>query len=582
VRILLALLVLLPVAGAHPLLVGVAPDLPGAGPGDEGFAVGSAVAMDLSGLRVTDGEGSWAFPAGTALAANGTLWVTGNLTLWRHYGGPEPAIALADGTGAGGLTLGNGGDDLRLVDQAGATLDAVAWGGSNATGMAGSLGNASPGLVFLRDRTSAGWADSDREEDWVTPRIHRIGESALDRPTFTTDRLTLYSSPDSSFGVLTGLIGNATERLHLHVYEFRHATLADALVAAKQAHPGLDLRVFVDADPVGQTAPERHATADALRRIQAAGGNVTLGGSGRYDDFHLKVLVSDGDVAVQSENWVESGVPEDPTTGNRGWGAVVHSAAMAEWFAAWLGQDRQAWDARPFDLASYDPLFAPPPRTAPRNGAYGPVVPATTLSGMFEVTSFVAPDHTQDPRSDPIAALVASAQRRVDMEQLDLATTAANGRGWRSEDPLHAALLDAAQRGVQVRVLAAAPFSATDEGNTAAMEALSVRGVQANVLQRPGIATLHNKGLIVDDTVVLGSLNANHHSRSANREVDLVLRGPGMAEWFENLFASDWTPPAPASDLGVVGRDLRGLPAAPVPMLLVALGLVAALRNRPC
>ncbi|MCA1812247.1 MAG: phospholipase D-like domain-containing protein, partial [Halobacteriales archaeon] len=535
---LLAVLALLPVAAAHPLLVGVAPDLPGAGPGDEGFAVGSDAAADLSGLRVTDGEGSWAFPAGATLAANGTLWVAGDLTLWRRSGGPEPVIALADGTGAGTLALGNGGDGLRLVDPAGATLDAVAWGGSNVTGMAGSLGNASPGLLFLRDRTSEGWTDTDREEDWMTPRVHRVGESTLDRLTFTAERLTLYSSPDSSFGVLTGLIGNATERLHLHVYEFRHAALADALVAAKQAHPGLDLRVFVDADPVGQTAPEKHATADALRRIQAAGGNVTLGGSGRYDDFHLKVLVADDAVAVQSENWVESGVPEDPTTGNRGWGAVVHSAAMADWFAAWLGQDRQAWDARPFGLAAYDPLFAPPPRTAPRSGAYGPVVPAITLSGRFEVTPLVAPDHTQDPRSDPIAALVAGSHRRVGVEQLDLATTAANGRGWHSADPLHVALVDAAQRGVQVRVLAAAPFSAADGGNTAALEALAAHGVQGTVLQRPGIATLHNKGLIVDDAVVLGSLNANHHSRSANREVDLILRGPGVAEWFGALFDS--------------------------------------------
>jgi phosphatidylserine/phosphatidylglycerophosphate/cardiolipin synthase-like enzyme len=100
-------------------------------------------------------------------------------------------------------------------------------------------------------------------------------------------------------------------------------------------------------------------------------------------------------------------------------------------------------------------------------------------------------------------------------------------------------------------------------------------------MARPGIQTLHNKGLVADGTVVVGSMNGNHHSRSANREVDLLLRGPGVADAFEALFASDWSPPEPAPDPGAIGRDLRGLPAAPVPILLVLLGVVASLRSRP-
>lgn len=562
VRLLLAVLLvsgLGPLVEAHPFLAGVVADLPGPGPRDEGFAVGSRVEADLSGLRVTDGEGTWAFPGGTRLAANATVWVVGDVALWRRFGGPGPAIGFEEGAQSGSLALGNDGDDLRLVDASGNTLDSFAWTSS------------SPGLVRLPDAAGG----------WVTPRLHRIGESRLDHPTFTATQVTLYASPDSSFGVLAGLVASATQRLHLHVYELRSAALADALVAAKQASPALDLQVLVDASPVGQTAPERHATADALRRIQQARGTVVLAGSGRYDDMHLKVLLADDVVAVQSENWVESGVPQDPTWGNRGWGAAVHSPALADWFAAWMAADRQAWDVRPFDLATHDPLFSPPPRLAPRSGAYGPAVPAVTLHGTFTVTPLVAPDHTQDPRTDPLAALVAQATRRVEVQQLDLATEARNRLGWRSPDPLHAALAAAAARGVPVRVLAAAPFSTQDTGNAAALEALAAAGAQVGVLQRPGIPVLHNKGLVVDDAVVVGSLNGNHHSRSANREVALVLRGPGVADWFAALFATDWDPPPPAVPPGVVGRDLRGLPAAPVPTLLVGLGVVALLRSRP-
>ncbi|HEX2066156.1 MAG TPA: phospholipase D-like domain-containing protein, partial [Candidatus Thermoplasmatota archaeon] len=190
--------------------------------------------------------------------------------------------------------------------------------------------------------------------------------------------------------------------------------------------------------------------------------------------------------------------------------------------------------------------------------------------------------HTQDPRTDPLAALVAGATRRVEAQQLDLALEARNSLGWRSPDPLHAALAAAARRGVPVRVLAAAPFSSDDAGNAAALASLAASGAQAATFQRPGIQALHNKGLVVDDAVVVGSLNGNHHSRSANREVALLVRGPGVADWFAGLFASDWDPPPPAVPPGVIGRDLRGLPTAPVPMLLVALGVVAAFRSRPC
>lgn len=579
--VLLLVLAALPGAAAHPFLVGVAPDLPGPGPGDDGFAIGADVDADVSGYRVTDGEGTWIVPAGTHLVAGQPLWVVGDLPTWQHFQGPGPSVQLKDGRLEGDLVLANAGDSLTLLAPDGAPIDSFAWGDKTTAGTSGSVTYTSSGLVYLRDHDIDGWIDTNDRSDWITPRMHRIGESHLDQPTFTADQLTLYSSPDSSFHVLSGLIANATQRLHLHVYELRSAALTDLLVAARTARPTLDLQVFLDDNPVGQTSPERHATADALRRIQAAGGNVTLGGSGRYDDFHLKVLVADDSVAVQSENWVDSGVPQDPTLGNRGWGTVVHSPAMAAWFANWLAADRHAWDAKSFDLATFDPLFAPPDRAAPAAGAYAPVVPETVLSGTFEVTPWVAPDHTQDPRDDPLARLIGSARSRVDVEELDLATGAANSLGWRSDDPLLKALEAAAERGVTVRVLAAPPFSAADAGNAAALAALSSHHAVAAELARPGITTLHNKGLIVDDAVVVGSMNGNHHSRSANREVDLLLRGPGVADAYERLFASDLAPPAPPADVGAIGRDLHGLPPAPLPTLFVVLAVGALLRSRP-
>ncbi|HLF16452.1 MAG TPA: phospholipase D-like domain-containing protein [Candidatus Thermoplasmatota archaeon] len=578
-RALVPLLLLFALPGqAQPWLVAVAPDLPGPGPGDEGFAVaGPPGGMDLGGYRVTDGEGAYTFPPGTTADAVRWVWVTGNGTAWKSHAGPPALRWDADHTGRFGLA--NDGEGLELLDAQGLALDAFAWGDGQVDGMHGSVRFTSPGIVYERRRDGDGFLDTDSPEDWATPRLHRIGESGLDQPTFHVQRLTLYSSPDSSFEVLTGLIAGARERLHLHVYELRSPALVDALVAAKAAHPRLDLQLLAEGHPVGIESDERHATADALRRIQEAGGTVVLADGGRYRYHHLKVLVADGAVAVQSENWVEAGVPEEPTWGNRGWGAVVHDRAAADWFAAWMAADRAAWDVEPFDLAAFDPLFEPPPRYPPRTGGYGPVVPALTLEGDFLVTPVVAPDHTADPADDLVAHLAATARRRLWVEQLDLAVEGQNRLGWTGADPLLAAAVEAERRGADVRLLAASPFSADDRGNADALAWLAERGVAARFLDRPGIATLHNKGLVADDAVVLGSLNANHASRSDNREVSLILQGPGVADPFASLFSQDWGEAEPPRDFAVIRDDLRGLPAAPWPTLL-ALPLVASLLSR--
>lgn len=572
----LALMVAAPAAMAAPLLVAVVPDLPGSTSGDEGFGVGCAgpATCILDGHTVGDGESTWTFPAGTTLAAGATLWVVGNATRWAEADGPTPFLVAAGGN-RNVVRLGNEKDELSLRDPAGTELDAMSYGEGHDFDPP-----ASAGLVLQRHIGPEGWVDTDSAEDWRTPRMHRIGESALDRPTFSVERITAYSSPDSSFGVLTGLVAGARERLHLHVYELRNAALADALVAAKAATPRLDLQVLVDGNPVGQSQDERHATADALRRIEAVGGRAVLSGNGRYDDHHLKVLVADAAVAVQSENWVPSGVPQEPSWGNRGWGVVLHDAEAATWFAAWMAADRDAWESVEFDLASYDPTFREPVRVVPRTGEHAPVVPAAVLHGPFRVTPAVAPDHTADPAEDAVAAAAAGARRRLDVQQLDLSLTGRNGLGWTGGDPLADALATAASRGAEVRVQAAAPFAADDTGNADALAWLSARGVHGEVFDRPGISALHNKGFVADGTVVVGSMNGNLHSRAQNREVALIIEGEAVADWFAALFEADWTGGAPPRDWDVPGKDLQALPSAPWPILFVLLGLVATRYRR--
>lgn len=553
------------------LLVGVVPDLPGSLPGDEGFAVGCVLACDLSGYRVSDGEGEWTIPSGTHLEAGKAAWFVGDTATWATFQGPAPAGAYVAGP-----RLANDGDELLLQSADGQVMDAFAWGSGSTVHMQESVRSVSPGRVYLRDGTP--WTDTDHARDWMTPRDHRIGESRLDQPVWHVAAVTAYANPDSAFAVLTQLMGTAEHRLHLHVYEFRSMELADAVVAAKSARPNLDVHISVDKTPVGQSATEKRATADALRRIQEVGGHVVLAGPGRYDDYHLKVLVVDDKVAVQSENWVSSGVSVHPTTGNRGWGVVVESPAASNWFASWMSADRTAWDATPFVLSEYDPLFEAPGRATPRTGEYGPQVASRRFEGPITVKPLVSPDHTFDPRQDPLAQAIAGAATRVWAQQLDLTTRARNGIGWESPDPLHEALGNAALRGLDVRVQAAAPFASDDTGNSEALAALSRLGAATDVLDRPGLSALHNKGLLVDDLVLVGSMNGNHHSRSENREVGILVASPAVAQYFADLFLADWDGRVAPSDWSVIGDDLKSIPWALWPTLFAVLGLASRRR----
>jgi hypothetical protein len=86
---------------------------------------------------------------------------------------------------------------------------------------------------------------------------------------------------------------------------------------------------------------------------------------------------------------------------------------------------------------------------------------------------------------------------------------------------------------------------------------------------------IHAKGLVVDDTAVVGSMNWNDNSARHNREVALALHGEAVAAYYARVFAADWSRrrPVPAVVLlaavvavgvavGVVRRRVRFDPTA--------------------
>lgn len=170
----------------------------------------------------------------------------------------------------------------------------------------------------------------------------------------------------------------------------------------------------------------------------------------------------------------------------------------------------------------------------PDDGPF-PALPYTPAGGS-PVTTTGAPDPgatrpvNDGDYLDAAVAALGAASRRVRVAEYLL-----------YDDPGTDALLDAigdaAARGATVQVLA------DEEGSETAgvLASLAVRGVEASLDHRD--VTLHNKLIVADDVVLVGSHNVTPSALHANREGSMLLRDPEVAAWYAAWFDAVWAAP---------------------------------------
>lgn len=52
---------------------------------------------------------------------------------------------------------------------------------------------------------------------------------------------------------------------------------------------------------------------------------------------------------------------------------------------------------------------------------------------------------------------------------------------------------------------------------------------------------MHAKGLVVDDSVLISSINWNENSPGFNREAGVIIDSPEVAEYYSSVFEQDWS-----------------------------------------
>lgn len=536
----------------------------------------AAETVNLLGWTVTDGEGVLTFSQ-RLLAPGEELSVSENASSYSSAYGEAPDIHLpgwSSGDGAevsGTFRLADSGDVISVSTPDGSVSDSVAYGEAPAPD-ASWLGGPVPPLrqgEVARRLTPDGPTDTDSAEDWMPFRESRYGHT--DHGVFSSyvapGLLTSFTSPDCSLDVVMDVLSGAETSIRLCAYELSSSPVCLLLSDARSR--GVDVRVLVDALPAGGMSAAQVSCISRLASdgvdVRVLGGNMDAGIVRHFGALHAKYVVVDGSTLVAlSENFVEDGVPADRLFGNRGWGVSVEDRGLASFMAQVFDDDSRLERA---DVWAWldDPRCEPGaviPDSEPIVHPVGMLPPAKNLLGA-EVSLYVSPDVSEER---PFIVPLISASRDVVFEQFQ-AEPEWSAR-W-SSVPVANPVLDAVGDVLDSGGTARGVFDASWynlEDNSAAVSFLCARA-SASCAQpsfallddASPIASMHNKGLVLDQSIVISSNNWVYSSFAKNRELAVVVRSEESSSHFRAAFDLDFVPDR-SSPVANAGPDVQ-LPA---------------------
>lgn len=516
--------------------------------------------VNLSGCEITDLEDVSTLPP-IVLAPGERIYLARNATWLRGAIGVR-AYEMT-------LQLANSGDEVLLRRDKG-VIDAVVWSYErHAYHGPGWSGPPVPG-VHAGEILRRGERDTNTSEDWIQPRIYRIGQTDLSPQNFTCNYVRAFVSPETALSNLLDFIDSATNHIWIELYEFGHPRIRDHLLSAILR--GVDVRLLLEGSPVGwrfenvsleeflnsSAYEEAYVEKALLSDLVDAGAQVRFmsnrgGNQTRYRFVHAKFAVRDSsEVLISSENWKRTGYPEEPVVpdrwfGNRGWGVILNSTELASYFETVFLAD---W-SREFDLVSFGtPPYTPPPEyfldlwhIPESDGSYIGTLSSAEVFGSVEVIPVLSPDTSNS--DETVIGILRSARKRIYVELLDC------NLNWseRGENRYLEALKQAALRGVSVRILLDSRYvDPRYEGIDNYDVMLEVNrfaeemglNMEARLVTLDGLEKVHNKGMVVDDYVLISSINWGFTSVFQNREAGVIIRSPELADFFTSAFLRDW------------------------------------------
>ncbi len=526
--------------------------------------------VNISGWRISDGEGT--FMLESTIQPHQKIYITRNASAFDAEFEADGINADFEWTGSSSISLHgegmfalrNAGDEVVLLDSHGNVVDSIAFGDSD--GCRGwhdePLPKAPEGHMLKRkcstDTTATDITDitdTDRKCDWVVLPVHMPCFCA---EIFYAQEICAFVSPDCSFEVIAGEFSNASSYILVNTYEFESLTLKDLLKNAIMR--GVDVKILMERRPIGGMSDKAIAI---IRELRDAGADIRLLNLHNAVN-HAKYVVIDGEsVIVMSENLKDSGFPEERTYGNRGFGAVLRSEKLAEHFKTLFYADFNsdyavsAEDARYYAYCEnekyeyeYEYEKSAYKRSMRSGGsAYEPVFRKICVEHNISVKALIAPDNMldailsafEDAEHRIYVALLSSEKIWDDRNSCSFACTSGD------INPLLNALINAARRGCDVKVLLDSNYLKGDNDNDDVAEWLNALAKKENISLKAEIADLnalklfkiHCKCAVIDDKVLISSMNWKSGA-TCNREAGVIVENRRIADYYADVFMHDW------------------------------------------
>ena len=398
------------------------------------------------------------------------------------------------------------------------------------------------------------YQDAPESQRWHRERDpHWLPNGFVPREPATTESTPVeaFVLPDSPAVPVEAITG-ADRRLYLAAYTLTSERVVDQLIAAHDR--GAEVRVLIEGGPVGGMSTRQAARLDDLSEAGIEVRAMT-GQRARFRYHHAKYAVVDDSAVVLTENWKPSGTGG---ADNRGWGVTVDDRETAADLAAVFTHDA-GWN----DSVRWSEFRSTAETTdkGSSTGSYSQNHPPMTATAD-SVTVLAAPDNTDTA----LRQLINETDDRLLIVQPSIGSV---------DFPLLRAAIDAADRGVDVRILLGSQWYNEEENGALAArlreQSEGSENLEIRLAEGDGrFGKIHAKGIVTDDTAVVGSLNWNDNSLRNNREVALAIEDAAVADYYAEVFDGDWT-----SD---------GTRKLPVGVVVVAIGTaggtVLALKRR--
>lgn len=444
------------------------------------------------------------------------------------------------------FVMSNNGESIALKDQYNHTIDFVVYGNDecNSTCWSGkSIPDSGGAVVLKRNIDSHGMpVDSNTSNDWIDTRKYVIGQSNFAYVNFTfKGEIKTFVSPDCSFETITSELRKANSSIYLNIYEFTDYSLCEELVSALKRN--VSVKIFLEGSPVGGiTDVEKYI----LNRIVNYGGDVRFIVSddennvyARYVFNHGKYLIIDNETAIiESCNWAKTGVPKNPTFGNREWGIVIKNKDFADYYLKVFFDD---WNPIRVDSYSFDQMGF----TVPSDffmyekyyeGIYTPCFKSEKISGDFSITPVISPDTSYDAIMD----MIDSAKETIYIEQLYIY------KNWGNQtSPFVKSLIEKSKQGIDIKVILNYNpyYGSTNEKTNQTKNYFEEKGIEVKLIftNWSYFSNVHNKGLIIDnESVLISSINWNENSVTCNREAGVIIKNSQVAKYYAEVFFYDW------------------------------------------